>query len=167
MTDLIQHLASRRRMLGLLFAATALAACEQSPSSGAAKPRPRPTTGLYPNETPELRTKINYYADQYEVPTALVHRVVKRESRYRPGARNGPYYGLMQLLPGTARTMGYRGSAEGLLDADTNLKYGVKYLRGAWMVSDGSYDKAVMWYSRGYYYEAKRRGLLRETGLRA
>ncbi|MDX1780914.1 MAG: lytic transglycosylase domain-containing protein, partial [Thalassovita sp.] len=30
----------------------------------------------------------------------------------------------------------------------------------------GDEDKAVMWYARGYYYEAKRRGLLRETGLR-
>ncbi|MFN3577460.1 MAG: lytic transglycosylase domain-containing protein, partial [Tabrizicola sp.] len=25
---------------------------------------------------------------------------------------------------------------------------------------------AVMWYARGYYYEAKRLGLLEETGLR-
>jgi soluble lytic murein transglycosylase-like protein len=62
--------------------------------------------------------------------------------------------------------MGYQGPPEGLLDADTNMKYAVKYLRGAWMVSDGSEDRAVMWYARGYYYEAKRRGLLRETGLR-
>ena len=26
--------------------------------------------------------------------------------------------------------------------------------------------KAVQWYARGYYYEAKRKGLLEETGLR-
>ena len=26
-------------------------------------------------------------------------------------------------------------------------------------------DTAVMWYARGYYYEAKRRGLVRETGV--
>lgn len=120
---------------------------------------------LYPNETPELRSLINKWADHYEVPRALVHRVVIRESTHRPGARNGPYYGLMQILPATARSMGFRGNASKLLDADTNLKYAVKYLRGAWLVSDGSYDKAVGWYARGYYYEAKRRGLLKETGL--
>jgi hypothetical protein len=34
------------------------------------------------------------------------------------------------------------------------------------MVADGSHDAAVSWYARGYYYEAKRRGLLEETGLR-
>mgnify|MGYP003886791251 CR=1 FL=1 len=83
-----------------------------------------------------------------------------------PAARNGPYYGLMQILPATARTMGYKGTPNGLLDAETNLKYAVKYLRGAWLLSNGSYDTAVKWYSQGYYYEAKRRGMLVETGLR-
>lgn len=116
--------------------------------------------------TPEMRRLIAHYAAVHGVPAALVHRVVQRESGYRPDARNGPYYGLMQILPQTARTMGYRGGPAGLLDAETNLNYGVKYLRGAWMVSGGNPDKALAWYSKGYYYEAKRLGLLEETGLR-
>ena len=124
------------------------------------------TVGLHANETPELRRLINKYSAEYQVPADLVHRVIIRESRHRPGARNGPYYGLMQMLPATARGMGYKGSASGLLDAETNLKYGVKYLRGAYMVAGGNYDGAVKWYSRGYYYEAKKKGLLEETGLR-
>ncbi|MFO1144013.1 MAG: lytic transglycosylase domain-containing protein [Amaricoccus sp.] len=121
---------------------------------------------LYPNETPELRQLIDGYATAYGVPPALVQRVVIRESRHIPSARNGPYYGLMQILPQTARTMGYQGRPEGLLDAETNLKYGVKYLRGAWLVAGGDSDEAVGWYARGYYYEAKRKGLLEATGLR-
>ena len=121
---------------------------------------------LYPNETPELRQQINYWADYYEVPRTLVQRVVVRESTHRPWARNGPYMGLMQIHPNTARGMGYTGSPEGLLDAETNLEFAVKYLRGAWMVSDGNEATAVSWYARGYYYEAKRRGLLEETGLK-
>lgn len=124
------------------------------------------TVGLHANETPELRRLINKYAAEYDVPTDLVHRVIIRESRHRPGARNGPYYGLMQILPATARGMGYQGSAQGLLDAETNLKYGIKYLRGAYMVADGNKDAAVKWYARGYYYEAKKKGLLKATGLR-
>lgn len=123
-------------------------------------------SGLYPNETPELRALIETYAHRYEVPSDLVQRVVVRESGHVPSARNGPYYGLMQILPQTARTMGYRGGAEGLLDAETNLTYGVRYLRGAWLVAEGDRDEAVGWYARGYYYEAKRKGLLEETGLR-
>ncbi len=134
---------------------------------GAPMPPGQGPNGLYPNETPELRRRINHWSAQYRVPVGLVHRVVIRESRHRPGARNGPYYGLMQILPATARTMGYRGTPEGLLDADANLQYGVKYLRGAWLVAHGNPDKAVGWYARGYYYEAKRLGLLEETGLRA
>ena len=129
-------------------------------------PDPEPQPGLYPGETPELRQLINRYADHYEVPRALVHKVIQRESDYRPGARNGPYYGLMQILPETARTMGFRGAPSDLLDAETNLRWAVKYLRGAWLVSDGDMDAAVMWYARGYYYEARNRCMLRETGLR-
>ncbi len=121
---------------------------------------------LYANETPELRRLINKYADLYEVPRSLVHRIILRESHHRPGARNGPYFGLMQMLPATAQGMGYKGSPSGLLDAETNLKYGVKYLRGAWLLSYGNQDTAISWYSKGYYYEAKRRGMLVETGLR-
>jgi soluble lytic murein transglycosylase-like protein len=119
-----------------------------------------------PGGSPEVNRLISRYARAYDVPEDLVHRVVQRESGYNPAARNGPYYGLMQILPETARTMGYRGAPEGLLDADTNLRYAVKYLRGAWIVANSSRDRAVMWYAKGYYYEAKRRGLLEETGLR-
>lgn len=116
--------------------------------------------------SPELDRLIAQYAALYEVPEALVRRVVKRESTFNPKARNGPYWGLMQILPATARGMGYRGSPAGLLDAETNLKYAVKYLRGAYLVADGNHDRAVRFYSRGYYYDAKRKGLLEETGLR-
>lgn len=121
---------------------------------------------LYPNETPELRQQINKWADHYGLPRSLVHRLAIRESTHRPWARNGPYYGLFQILPQTARTMGFRGAPEDLLDAETNLKYALKYLKGAYLVADGDPDAAIKWYARGYYYEAKRKGLLVETGLR-
>ena len=149
------------RRTGLLLIVAFAAGCSRSRKSNTSNGEPP----LYPNETPELRALINKYADLYDVPRPLVHRLVIRESTHRPGARNGPYYGLMQILPQTARTMGYRGTPNGLLDAETNLKYAVKYLRGAWLLSDGNYDTAVKWYSQGYYYEAKRRGMLKETGL--
>jgi soluble lytic murein transglycosylase-like protein len=94
-----------------------------------------------------------------------LHRVIQRESDYRPGLRAGPYYGLMQILPATAREMGFRGNPNELLDPEVNLLYAGRYLRGAWLVSGGDEAAAVMWYARGYYYEAKRLGLLEETGV--
>jgi soluble lytic murein transglycosylase-like protein len=114
----------------------------------------------------KLDDLIAKYAGYYDVPEALVHRVVKRESGYNPGARNGSYYGLMQISAATARTMGYRGTPAGLLDPDTNLRFAVKYLRGAYIVGGYSQEAAVRHYARGYYYDAKRMGLLEETGLR-
>ena len=109
---------------------------------------------------------IQKYASLYGVPASLIHRVVKRESSYNPRAKNGPYYGLMQIRYDTAKSMGYRGKPSGLLDADTNLRYAVKYLRGAYIVGGYNADRAVRNYSRGYYYDAKRTGLLEEAGLR-
>ena len=114
----------------------------------------------------EVNRLISRYARAYDVPESLVHRVVKRESTYNPKARNGPYLGLMQIRHDTARSMGYQGDAAGLLDADTNLRYAVKYLRGAYIVGGYNQDAAVRNYSSGYYYDAKRQGLLKEAGLR-
>ncbi len=114
----------------------------------------------------ELDALIARYATIYEVPERLVRRVVKRESNFDPSARNRIYWGLMQIRHDTAQTMGYRGPASGLLDAETNLKYAVKYLRGAYITADRNEDRAVRFYASGYYYDAKRKGLLKETGLR-
>ncbi|MCU0905382.1 MAG: lytic transglycosylase domain-containing protein [Tabrizicola sp.] len=150
-----------RRSLGLAAAAALLAACGRRSA-----PVQVSTADLHPGESPELRALIRKYAQVHDIPESLLHRVIQRESDYNPGARNGPYYGLMQILPQTARTMGYQGPPEGLLDAETNLMYAGRYLRGAWMVSGGDESEAVGWYARGYYYEAKRLGLLEETGLR-
>ncbi|MGB3878847.1 MAG: transglycosylase SLT domain-containing protein [Shinella zoogloeoides] len=106
------------------------------------------------------------YASLYGIPESLLHRVVKRESRYNPKAFNRGHYGLMQIKYATAKSMGYEGPAEGLFDAETNIKYAGKYLRGAWLVADDKNDGAVRLYAAGYYYHAKRKGLLDETGLR-
>lgn len=134
--------------------ATAAAMAAASPIGGTVAPR-----------SPELDALIARYADHHEIPVELLRRVVNRESTFNPTARNGPYWGLMQILPQTARTMGYDGPTEGLLDAETNLRYAGRYLRGAYLVAGGDHDLAVRYYSRGYYYDAKRKGMLEATGL--
>ena len=177
---------TRRLLLAVLPAATLSACASTRPTIGtkSATPAARSVgavlpwrnaslkTGLeagdpplYANETPQLRALINKWADHYQVPRDLVHAQIVRESRHTPGARNGPYYGLMQIHPRTAQTMGFSGPPERLLDPDVNLQYAVKYLRGAYMVAGGDKSAAMGWYARGYYYEAKRLGMLEETGL--
>ncbi|AAK87865.1 lytic transglycosylase [Agrobacterium tumefaciens] len=108
----------------------------------------------------KLSGLITKYATMYDVPEDLVHRVVQRESRYNPGAYSRGNFGLMQIRHATARSLGFDGPASGLFDAETNLKYAVKYLRGAWVVAGNDRDNAVRLYARGYYYDAKRKGML-------
>jgi len=117
--------------------------------------------------TPELEAMIAATAAEYNLPPALLHKVVKRESNYNPGALFRGHWGLMQIKYATAKSMGYRGQPRGLLDPATNLKFGGKYLAGAYLVAGGNADRAIRLYRSGYYYEAKRKGLLEETGLKA
>jgi soluble lytic murein transglycosylase-like protein len=148
-----------RRLALFLPVAAVISACGRRPAPVTREP-------LHPGETPELRALIRASAAEHGIPESLLHRVIQRESDYNPAARNGPYLGLMQVLPQTARTMGFQGPPEALLDPVVNLRYAGRYLRGAWLVSGGNEDAAIGWYARGYYYEAKRLGLLKETGLR-
>jgi len=113
----------------------------------------------------EIERLIEKYSVVYEVPVDLVRHVVNRESTFNPKAYNHGHWGLMQIKHATARGMGYDGPASGLFDAETNLKYAVKYLRGAWLVSGGNAKRADRLYQTGYYYDAKRKGLLEATGL--
>lgn len=147
------------RLILALVTLTLLAAC-----GGPPRPEAVPS-GLYPGETPQMRRMVERAARDLDIPEALLHRVIQRESDYRADARNGPYYGLMQILPQTARTMGFRGEPSDLLDPEVNLRYAGRYLRGAWIVADHDMDRAVMLYARGYYYDARDRCLLVETGL--
>lgn len=107
-----------------------------------------------------LDALIAKHAAANNVPEALIRRIIRRESRGNPRAMHAGNYGLMQIRLGTARAMGYRGSARGLLNADTNMTYAVKYLAGAYRAAHGNVDRAVHNYAAGYYYSAKRQGLL-------
>ncbi len=107
----------------------------------------------------ELDALVAAHAAANGVPVALVHRVIIRESRYNPGlVGKGGAMGLMQIKPATARGVGYSGTPAGLLNAETNLTYAVRYLAGAYRLAGGDHNRAVSYYARGYYYAAKGRG---------
>jgi soluble lytic murein transglycosylase-like protein len=100
------------------------------------------------------------HARANEVPEALVHRVILRESRYRPAlVGRGGTIGLMQIKLATARSLGYTGTADGLRDPNTNLTYAVKYLAGAYRAANGDHNRAVRYYASGYYGVGKRQRL--------
>ena len=140
----------------LAFAATSSQLRALSAIDTQASPSPEAEAG----RASSLNGLIAKYARLYGVPEELVHRVVHRESRYNPKAFSRGNYGLMQIRYNTARGLGYDGPPAGLFDAETNLHYAVKYLRGALLVADNNHDGAVALYSSGYYYDAKRKGML-------
>lgn len=125
-----------------------------APATGLAAPAPAPADGG------GIRALVSRHARHHGLPDSLAHRIVMRESRYNPRATARGYYGLMQISLPTARQMGYRGAPAGLLDAETNLTYAMPYLANAWIASGANEARAVSLYARGYYYEAKRKGLL-------
>jgi soluble lytic murein transglycosylase-like protein len=92
------------------------------------------------------------------VPVSLVERVIKRESGGNPRAVSRGNYGLMQIRLGTARAMGFSGSAAELLDPQINMTYAVRYLAGAYRAANGNESRAVALYASGYYYQAKAQG---------
>ena len=103
-----------------------------------------------------LDALIARHAAAYNLPADLLRRVIRRESGGNARVIYKGNYGLMQIKLATARSMGYRGDAAGLLDADTNMTYAAKYLAGAYRVAGGNADRAVHYYAAGYYYAAKR-----------
>jgi soluble lytic murein transglycosylase-like protein len=84
------------------------------------------------------------------IPVSLVDRVIRRESGGNARAVSRGNYGLMQIRLGTARAMGYAGSAQGLLDPAVNMTYAVRYLAGAYRAAGGNESRAVALYARGY-----------------
>jgi soluble lytic murein transglycosylase-like protein len=116
---------------------------------------PRPSSA----QRAQYEAMVAAHAHANGVPVELVHRVIVRESRYNPRAVHRGNYGMMQIKLATARGLGYTGTAEGLLDPETNLTYAVKYLAGAYRAAHGNHDRAVAYYAGGYYYVAKRQRL--------
>jgi soluble lytic murein transglycosylase-like protein len=140
-----------RRLCFVLIAGAAIAAPAAFAGTGAV------------DSNGNLDSLIARHAAANNLPEDLIRRVIKRESRGNPRVISSGNYGLMQIRLGTARAMGYSGNAVGLLDADTNMTYAVKYLAGAYRAAEGNPDRAVHYYAAGYYYAAKNKGLLKDT----
>ncbi|MCA1491645.1 lytic transglycosylase domain-containing protein [Sinorhizobium alkalisoli] len=107
--------------------------------------------------TPSLSPKSYYgdlihsYAKQYGVAVDLARAVVEVESNFNAKARGrAGEIGLMQIKPATARMMGYSGSAKGLYDPETNIKFGMLYLAKAQELSDGSTCGTILKYNAGH-----------------
>ena len=101
-----------------------------------------------------LQPLIARHASDNGLPYELADAVVRLESRYNAGARNGPNMGLTQINVRTAQSLGYRGEASGLLDAETNLRYGLRYLARAYRLAGQDTCGAILRYQFGLRAQA-------------
>jgi soluble lytic murein transglycosylase-like protein len=97
-----------------------------------------------------LKPLIVRYASESGLPYELADAVVRLESRYNASARNGPNMGLTQINFRTAQSLGYQGPATGLFDAETNLRYGLKYLAKAYKLAGGDTCGTILRYQFGH-----------------
>ena len=70
-------------------------------------------------------------AETHKVPPALALGLAYRESSLVPTARGDKgERGLFQLMPATARAVGFEGDLDGLFEPSVNAFYGLKHLAG-------------------------------------
>jgi soluble lytic murein transglycosylase-like protein len=95
---------------------------------------------------------IAQYASAYGVPVSLAHAVVAIESNYIASKRgHAGEIGLMQVKLQTARGMGYRGTARGLYNPSTNIRYGMAYLGGAHKLGGRTVCGTILKYNAGHF----------------
>lgn len=127
------------------------ARAEVAQASESTKLSPRSARALTaPAGSSGLKALVARHAAANGVPFGLADAVVRIESRYNPRASNAGNYGLMQIRHQTARGMGYGGSAGGLLDAETNVRFGMKYLAQAYRLAGGDTCRTIMKYQSGH-----------------
>jgi soluble lytic murein transglycosylase-like protein len=93
---------------------------------------------------------IKSQAPRYGVPTWFALRIAHVESGYNPRARGAAgEYGVFQMKCATARGIGFRGNCSALLNASTNVQYGLKHLSLAVRSSRGNLKLAASKHNGG------------------
>lgn len=106
-----------------------------------------------------------------QVPSYIVKAVIAAESSFNPKAyREEPKIkdasrGLMQLLAGTARAIGYYGDPEGLFSPGVNIYYGTKLLSQNYAKA-GNWPDAISAYNGGFRPHLGFGSPVRQPGVR-
>lgn len=97
------------------------------------------------------RGLIEKEAAQSGLAPEIAEAVMAVESGYNPSVVGAAgEIGLMQILPSTARLLGFSGTLAELAEPATNIHYGVTYLAQAWRLAAGDLCTAVMKYRAGH-----------------
>ena len=117
--------------------------------AGAARAEPAAPTRQMRVES--YRTIATREAKARNLPPEIADAVMRIESNYNPRARGAAgEYGLMQVMPPTARLLGHTGTDADLADPETNIRLGVRYLAEAYRLAGGDLCTALMKYRAGH-----------------
>lgn len=87
-------------------------------------------------------------AKRQGVPVPLALAITHQESGFQPRVKSYQNaFGLMQVIPPTARLLGYTGPVQGLYDPYTSARLGVTYLKQG--IDEGGIDWAIVRYHGG------------------
>lgn len=104
-----------------------------------------------PTDPVALRIMVRTEATRQGLPPEIADAVATVESGYQAGAIGAVgEIGLMQVLPSTARMLGFTGTNQELASPDTNIRYGVDYLHTAWQLAGEDLCTTVMKYRAGH-----------------
>lgn len=89
---------------------------------------------------------IDQAATAFQLPVKLIKSVIQKESNFNPNAQSpAGAAGLMQLMPGTARSLG----VSNVFDPAENILAGSKYLRQMMDKYDNNVELALAAYNAG------------------
>jgi hypothetical protein len=98
----------------------------------------------------ELADAIERAARAEKLETELAFRLVRVESAFKPDAESyAGALGLTQVMPATAEFLQPGITRAQLLERDTNLRLGFRYLNELLAVYDGDEEEALTAYNRG------------------
>jgi soluble lytic murein transglycosylase-like protein len=97
----------------------------------------------------QYRAAIERHALENAIPAALANAIIRIESNFNAYIVHAGNYGLTQIKLATARSLGFDGSPSALLDPDTNLHFGLKYLGSAYQQAQGDLCVTIMKYQSG------------------
>jgi soluble lytic murein transglycosylase-like protein len=99
----------------------------------------------------DIISAIEREARRQGIPPEIAEAVAHTESGFNPSLTGADgEVGLMQVLPSTARMMGFSGSLAELAIPAVNIRYGVTYLSQAYRLAGGDLCTTVMKYRAGH-----------------